>query len=75
MKEKKIKLPEVSDVKKFVFAASRCDFDVDVFYNRFVIDAKSLLGVLSLDLTRELTVQYGGENLQFENFLDAYATA
>ena len=75
MKERKIKLPEVTDAKKFVSAASKCDFDVDVFYNRVIIDAKSLLGVLSLDLSRELTVQYGGEDLQFENFLNHYTTA
>ena len=74
MKERKIKLPEVSDAKRFVSAASRCDFDIDVFYNSIIIDAKSLLGVLSMDLTRELTVKYGGENLQFENLLDSYTT-
>ena len=75
MKERKIKLPEVSDAKRFVSAASRCDFDIDVFYNSIIIAAKSLLGVLSMDLTRELTVKYGGENLQFENLLDSYTTA
>ena len=33
------------------------DFDIDVFYNRIIIDAKSILGVLSMDLTQVLTVQ------------------
>lgn len=75
MKEKKIKLPEVRDAKEFVAAASKCDFDIDIFYNRVIIDAKSLLGVLSMDLTRELTVQYRGEDPRFENFLDSYVTA
>ena len=56
-------------------AASRCDFDIDVFYNRIVIDAKSLLGVLSLDLTRVLTVEYNGENEEFEAFLAEKAAA
>ncbi|MBO5279174.1 MAG: HPr family phosphocarrier protein [Lachnospiraceae bacterium] len=75
MKERKIRLPEISDAKKFVSAASKCEFDIDVFYNRVVIDAKSLLEVLSLDLSRELTVQYGGDDLQFEDFLNHYTTA
>ena len=69
MKQKRIILPTVEEAKKFVAAASRCDFDIDVFYNRIVIDAKSLLGVLSLDLTRVLTVEYNGENEEFEAFL------
>ncbi len=51
--------------QSFVTEASRCDFDVDVFYNRFTIDAKSILGVLSLDLARVLTVQMNGENEEF----------
>lgn len=75
MKERKIKLPEVADAKRFVTEATKCDFDIDISYNRVTIDAKSLLGVLSLDLTRELTVKYGGEDIRFENFLSVYATA
>lgn len=59
-----------NDVDEFVKAAGQCDFDVDVFYNRVIIDAKSLLGVLSLDLTRVLTVEYNGENEEFEELLD-----
>lgn len=75
MSERKIKLTAVEEVKEFVQAATRCDFDIDVFYNRVVIDAKSILGVLSMDLNRALTVKYGGKNLEFENVLDKYAAA
>ena len=66
MLEKKIKLTEYEEVKEFVHAAEKCDFD---------IDAKSMLGVLSLDLSRELTVKYGGKNNAFENVLCKYACA
>ncbi len=41
-----------------------------MFYNRIVIVAISLLGVLSLDLTRVLTVEYNGDNDEFEELLD-----
>ena len=50
MNERRIKLSGTKEVKEFVNTAGLCDFDVDVFYNHFVIDAKSILGVLSLDL-------------------------
>ena len=73
MKQKRIMLPTVADAKEFVAAASKCDFDIDVFYNRVIIDAKSILGVLSLDLTRVLTVSYSGENAEFEEFLEERA--
>ena len=71
MKQKRIVLPSVEEAKRFVKAATKCDFDIDVFYNRVVIDAKSILGVLSLDLTRVLTVQYNGENQEFEEYLES----
>ena len=70
MKEKKILLTSIEEAKRFGTEASRCDFDVDVFYNRFTIDAKSILGVLSLDLARVLTVQMNGENEEFEAYLE-----
>ena len=75
MKQKKIMLPTLEDAKAFVTAAMKCDFDVDIFYNRITIDAKSILGVLSLDLTKVLTVAYNGENEEFEAFLDKKAAA
>lgn len=73
MKEKKIMLQSVAAAKQFVAEAVKCDFDIDVFYNRVTIDAKSILGVLSLDLTRALTVQYNGENEEFEKYLGSLA--
>ena len=70
MKQKRIFLATIEDAKEFVAAASKCDFDIDIFYNRIIIDAKSILGVLSLDLTRVLTVEYSGENEDFEKLLE-----
>ena len=70
MKQKKIMLPTIEDAKAFVAAAAKCDFDIDVFYNRVAIDAKSILGVLSLDLRKVLTVRYSGQNQEFEMFLE-----
>ena len=72
--KKQIKLA-ANDVKDFVNAAGKCYFDIDVFYNRILIDAKSILGVLSLDLTKVLTVQYAGEDQQFEEVLQKFCVA
>lgn len=64
-----------NQVKDFVNEATKCDFDVDIYYNRYVVDAKSILGVFGLDLTQQLTVEYNGFNQQFENFLNTLAVA
>lgn len=67
-----IKLNHTSDVEEFVKSASKCNFDIDVFYNRIVIDAKSILGVLSLDLSNILTVQYSERDPYFETTLTKF---
>ena len=71
----KIRLNETADVKEFVQAASKCDFDVDISYNRVIIDAKSILGILSMDLTKVLTVTCHGEDHEFYRFLQKFAVA
>ena len=70
MKQKRVFLATIEDAKQFVAAATKCDFDIDIYYNRIIIDAKSILGVLSLDLKRVLTVEFNGENEEFEAFLE-----
>lgn len=75
MTQHKIKL-SLNEVKHFVAAASRCDFDIDVSsYNRYVVDAKSIVGVLGLDLTSALTVSYDGYNADFEQYMQSFAVA
>ena len=73
MSQSKIKLNATEEVQEFVNAATRCDFDVDVYYNRFLIDAKSILGVFSLDLTKVLTVDCHGESKEFNRTLKKFA--
>jgi phosphocarrier protein HPr len=72
METRYIKLMDVNDVTEFVNAALKCDFDIDISYNRFIIDAKSLVGVLSLDLTKILKVEYRGYDKNFEEVIKQY---
>lgn len=73
--EKVIRFMDTEDIKEFVKAAGKCNFDIDVFYNRAVIDAKSILGMLGVGLMNDMTIRYGGENENFENVIDKFATA
>ncbi len=63
------------DVQHFVDVTSRCDFDIDIAYNRYVVDAKSFLGVYGLDFSVPLTVSYEGYNAALEEFLEKYTIA
>ena len=75
MLNSKVKFNSADEVKELVTAASKCDFDIDIFYNRIIIDAKSLLGILSMDLTRNLNVRCYGENSEFNRTLQKFAVA
>ena len=73
MMEHQIRLNAAEDVREFVNAASKCDFDIDIFYNRIIIDGKSILGILSMDLTKELTVKCYGDNPGFNEVIAKFA--
>lgn len=51
-----ISLTQVSQVQKFVNTVNKYPFDVDMVSGRYTINAKSLLGIYSLDLNRPLQV-------------------
>ena len=50
MKTFNIMLNSINDVKNFVNAVNKYDFDVDLTSGRYVVDAKSIMGIFSLDL-------------------------
>lgn len=52
-----IKITEISDVKDFVNIVTRCPYDVDIISGRYAIDAKSIMGIFSLDLSKELELK------------------
>ena len=59
-----ILLSSINDVKDFVNIVSRYDFDVDLTSGRYVVDAKSIMGIFSLDLSRPIKVEIHGENCE-----------
>lgn len=52
--EKTICLKIISDVKQFVDIVSKCTYDIELVNEKYVIDAKSILGIFSLDLSKPI---------------------
>lgn len=52
-----IRLPSVKEVKDFVCAVSSCGCDIDIAADRYIIDAKSIMGIFSLDLSKPLELR------------------
>ena len=57
MKSVMIRLSLVENVNKFVNIVSRYPFEMDLRAGRHVVDAKSILGIFSLDLSRPITLE------------------
>lgn len=72
MKHTVIRLNGPEAVQEFVNAAEKCNFDIDVKYNRIIVDAKSFLGVLGL-CSNPVSVCSHGDDATFESFLEKFA--
>ena len=52
--ETKIQLNAINDVKEFVNTVMRFNSDIDLVSGRYAIDAKSIMGIFSLDLSKPI---------------------
>ena len=68
MKTCKIRLSSIQDVRDFVEIVTRYDMEIDLSSGRYVVDAKSIMGIFSLDLmnTIGLTVHSDNTDKLFE---------
>ena len=57
MRSVTIHLSLAENVKDFVNIVSKYPYDIDLRSGRHVVDAKSILGIFSLDLSKPLTVE------------------
>lgn len=57
MREVTIKLETINDVKNFVSTVTKFECDFDIAVDRYVVDAKLIMGIFSLDLSRPLILQ------------------
>ena len=66
MKTVQISLNSIDKVKSFVNEITKYDNDFDLVSGRYVIDAKSIMGIFSLDLSKpiELNIHSEGEALE-----------
>lgn len=66
MKTIKISLNSIDKVKTFVNEITKFDYDFDLVSGRYVIDAKSIMGIFSLDLSKPIDL-----NIHAEDNVDA----
>ena len=62
MKTCQIKLTSIQDVREFVEIVTRYDIEIDLCSGRYVVDAKSIMGIFSLDLMSAITLNAHTDN-------------
>ena len=73
MKTFDLLLSSINDVKDFVNIVSKYDVDVDLTSGRYVVDAKSIMGIFSLDLSKPIKVEVHSDDCdKFMEELDKF---
>ena len=73
MKTVNISLNSIDKVKSFVNDINRFDCDFDLVSGRYVIDAKSIMGIFSLDLSKPITLNIHADDANVDAVMDALA--
>jgi len=71
MKTIQVSINSIDKVKSFVNTITKFDFDVDMVSGRYIIDAKSIMGIFSLDLSNPIDLVIHAEGAQLEQALAA----
>lgn len=72
-----IKIERIDDIKTFIKLASRINGDINVSKGIYIVDGKSAMGLMSIDLSGGVRVEYMEDDSEsvkdFENFLNKLA--
>ena len=60
-----IRLVSIDDVKDFVKKANMADYDIDLSLGKYTVDAKSIMGIFSLDLSRDIEMTVHSDSTDF----------
>lgn len=71
MREVNVLLESIEKVKAFVSITTKYDVDMDLESGRYIIDAKSILGIFSMDLSKPLRLRIHAEGEKTEEILEA----
>ena len=66
----KISLATINDVKDFVNMVMKYDFEVDLVSGRYAVDAKSIMGIFSLDLSKPIDLNIHAEDTNVDAVLE-----
>jgi phosphotransferase system HPr-like phosphotransfer protein len=73
MKSIQVRLSTIADVQEFVSIVAKSDIDIDLVSGRYVVDAKSIMGIFSLNLMAPIQLNaYGDDTDELFAALDRF---
>lgn len=72
MKTKYIKIESLTDLSKFVIEASKVDGDILIYRGKYCIDGKSMLGIMSIDISDKCKIEYPEDAIEFEKYIKQF---
>lgn len=73
MKELTVRISTINDVKNFVSTVMLFNYDIDLISGRYAIDAKSIMGIFSIDLSKDLKlVAHSNDTAELEEAIAQY---
>lgn len=72
MKVYNVSLNSIEKVKSFVNTVSKYDYDFDLVSGRYVIDAKSIMGIFSLDLSKPIELRIHTDDDTIDETINKY---
>lgn len=69
MIKKEILLQEIREIQQFNMIAGHCVYDVDLQQGKYIVDAKSIMGIFSLNLERPILLMLNTDDVnELEKF-------
>lgn len=75
MKTMMIRLETIDNVKDFVNTISKFDSEFELESGKYIIDAKSIMGIFSLDLSKDIKLHVHTESTDIMNAVSKFAAA
>ena len=75
MKQYKIELPLINDIKDFVNIVSKQNYHIEAESGRYKVDAKSIMGLFSLDLSKPIKINAYTNGDKLKEELSRYLVA
>ena len=69
-----VQLSSINDVKQFVNAACSQMCEIDIISGRYTVDAKSIMGIFSIDLAKPIKIEVHGSDDEFKAFRNKVAS-